>query len=97
MKKKSVSFSFQNCEHFILNSCRENATALSGNPYGVSTGPIHLDDVSCVGSESRIDQCQHNGWGNHNCGHSEDVSVNCSAHLSKKDTFKHVKNEINTQ
>ncbi|XP_062615389.1 neurotrypsin-like, partial [Saccostrea cucullata] len=68
------------CEALGLSP--QNASAVSGSPYGVATGPIHLDDVSCVGNESRIDQCRHNGWGNHNCGHSEDVSVNCSAHFS---------------
>lgn len=41
------------------------------------TGPIWLDNMICRGSESGIDMCSHNGWGIHNCGHSEDVGIRC--------------------
>ena len=37
-----------------------------------------MDNVGCHGYESTIEICQHLGWGNHNCGHSEDASVICS-------------------
>lgn len=30
-----------------------------------------------MGSETRIEDCNHNGWGVHNCGHGEDVSISC--------------------
>ncbi|KAM9457458.1 scavenger receptor cysteine-rich domain-containing protein DMBT1-like [Clarias gariepinus] len=40
--------------------------------------PIWLDDVQCSGSESEITQCSHNGFGSHDCGHSEDAAVICS-------------------
>ena len=49
-----------------------------GNRYGAGSGPIWLDNVQCVGSETNISQCIHNGWGSHNCHHSNDVSVSCS-------------------
>ena len=49
------------------------------NGYGAGSGQIWLDDVQCSGTESSITDCQHNGWGNHNCTHSEDVSVSCIA------------------
>ncbi|XP_062586300.1 deleted in malignant brain tumors 1 protein-like, partial [Saccostrea cucullata] len=45
--------------------------------HGQGTGPIWLDDVQCIGNETDISECVHIGWGNHNCGHQEDVSVNC--------------------
>nr|XP_034310796.1 deleted in malignant brain tumors 1 protein isoform X1 [Crassostrea gigas] len=45
--------------------------------YGEGSGPIWLDDVNCSGSETSITECIHNGWGSHNCGHSDDVSINC--------------------
>jgi len=45
--------------------------------YGSATGPIWLDDVQCVGTETSIADCSHRGWGVHNCDHTEDVSVSC--------------------
>ena len=47
------------------------------NRYGPGTGPILLDDLECDGSERFIGNCSHNGWGTHNCGHDEDVSITC--------------------
>lgn len=32
---------------------------------------IGLDDIYCSGSESRIIDCAHDDWEDHNCGHSE--------------------------
>ena len=43
--------------------------------YGEGTGPIHMDDVSCAGNESSLIECSH--ISDHNCRHSEDVSVQC--------------------
>jgi len=52
---------------------------LTDNRFGAGSGQIWLDDVQCVGNETSIADCQHNGWSNHNCTHSDDVSVSCSA------------------
>lgn len=48
-----------------------------GAVYGQGSGPIWLDDVDCVGTEARIQDCQHATWGTHNCEHTEDASINC--------------------
>ncbi|KMY98555.1 uncharacterized protein LOC6737381 isoform X3 [Drosophila simulans] len=49
------------------------------NIFGNSNGPIWLDQVMCFGNESSIDQCNHWNWGEHNCNHTEDVALHCSA------------------
>ena len=69
--------------------CRElNFTrALEAKTYahfGVGQDPIWLDDVECTGSEKRLADCRHNGWGSHNCVHNEDAGVICSELLSIK-------------
>jgi len=42
------------------------------------SGSIHLDNVECSGRETNIAKCQHNGWGDNNCEHDEDVGVTCT-------------------
>lgn len=51
--------------------------ALEDCEYGGGRDPILLDDVECEGSESRLEDCAHRTWGEHNCGHSEDAGVTC--------------------
>ncbi|XP_078382712.1 scavenger receptor cysteine-rich domain-containing protein DMBT1-like [Oculina patagonica] len=53
--------------------------AYSGATHGLGLGPIWMDDVACIGGESNIDDCSHRGLRNHNCTHSQDVSVKCSS------------------
>ena len=55
------------------------AQALSGAYHGQGSGPIWIDDVACSGSESHIYDCRHRGWGNNDCTHSRDASVQCSS------------------
>ena len=51
--------------------------AFRGAHHGQGSGPIWMDDVACSGSESHIYDCRHRGWGNHDCTHSRDASVQC--------------------
>ncbi|XP_036396896.1 macrophage receptor MARCO [Megalops cyprinoides] len=45
---------------------------------GDGSGRIWLDDLGCTGSETSIFNCRHNGMGINNCGHNEDVGVQCA-------------------
>ncbi|XP_062591604.1 deleted in malignant brain tumors 1 protein-like, partial [Saccostrea cucullata] len=56
----------------------QNAKSFKYAFFGQGSGPILLDDVNCRGSETNIEECPHNGWQSHNCGHHEDASVRCS-------------------
>ena len=47
--------------------------------FGSTTRPIWLDNVRCSGTESRLTSCSRNSYGSHNCVHSEDVAIDCSA------------------
>ena len=40
-------------------------------------GSIWLDNVQCVGTETRLIDCPANAIGSHNCVHSEDAGVRC--------------------
>ena len=39
--------------------------------FGSGSGPIYLDNVRCIGTETRLEDCSHNGVGIHNCAHYE--------------------------
>ncbi|XP_051245056.1 deleted in malignant brain tumors 1 protein isoform X2 [Dicentrarchus labrax] len=59
-------------------SCGTALSAPQSAHFGSGTGQIWLDNVACSGSERSLTQCQHRGFGTHNCRHSEDAGVNCS-------------------
>ncbi|KAB5518531.1 hypothetical protein PHYPO_G00167140 [Pangasianodon hypophthalmus] len=52
----------------------------SVNPerFGVPSGPILLDDVSCTGKEPALTHCAKREWLRHDCKHTEDVAIVCS-------------------
>ena len=55
--------------------------AIVGAPadtFGPGAGlPIWMDELDCVGTESRLTDCPHNHWQT-DCSHSEDIGVNCT-------------------
>ncbi len=60
-------------------ACRQ--LGLSGAlGYSTVTGPTDdfwLDDVTCNGTESSLDECSHGGWGYDNCTSGETQAVEC--------------------
>uniref|UniRef100_A0A672Y7Z0 SRCR domain-containing protein n=1 Tax=Sphaeramia orbicularis TaxID=375764 RepID=A0A672Y7Z0_9TELE len=51
------------------------------------SGVIWLDNVMCTGTESNLMECQHQGFGIHDCGHHEDAGVVCEGkHIAQKTT-----------
>ena len=51
--------------------------ALQEAHFGRGSGPIHLDEVTCSGTEQRLVDCPANPVGDHNCFHREDAGVHC--------------------
>ena len=54
-----------------------DAVALSNAHFSSGVGPIHLNNVDCSGSESRLLDCSHSSTVSCNNGHSEDAGVRC--------------------
>jgi hypothetical protein len=49
------------------------------NPFGDGAGVINLDDLACNGTENSVLECSYRWHNDTNCGHNEDVAVECSA------------------
>ena len=65
----------------MLNYTGALAAPLSG-AYGEGSGTIWLDSVNCMGNETSIENCPHDGLGNHDCSHFEDAGVICQVNES---------------
>ena len=57
-------------------------TALIKAHFNQGQDPILMDNVYCRGNETSLLTCHHNGWGKHNCQHTEDSSVRCQISTS---------------
>ncbi|KAG2438381.1 hypothetical protein HYH02_010836 [Chlamydomonas schloesseri] len=51
-----------------------NTTAVASPP------PIQLDNLDCLGDERSLAACRRNAWGYHDCDHSQDVALRCTAY-----------------
>ena len=50
----------------------------SDSRFGIArSSDFWLDNVNCTGNELYIDDCNHNGWGRHDCSASEAAKVIC--------------------
>ena len=55
-----------------------SGTAIGSAGFGQGSGPILLDSVTCIGSESTLASCGHPGVGIvTSCDHSRDAGVRC--------------------
>lgn len=61
------------------------------------SGPIWLDNVRCMGTESSLDQCMSNGWGVSDCSHSEDIGVVCHPQRQRGYLSERVSNALGPQ
>ena len=59
--------SFESAEQIFYNA-----------KYGQGAGPILVDQINCPAGAQSILDCKHEGWGNHDCQHSEDAGVICN-------------------
>ena len=73
----SVHDLFLFCLHLthFEHSYVTDATAYFDAYFGQGNGSVVLDNVACVGNESRLVDCQYTAI--HNCSHSDDAGVSC--------------------
>ena len=79
----NISLQIPHCQHIISRShTSPGAIALPLALYGGGVGVIFLDDVDCLGNETRLEDCFYPGEiGESNCLHVEDASILCPCEL----------------
>ena len=61
-------------------ACTDAILAPASSAFGAGIGVIWLTNLLCDGTEQRLEDCSHDGWGNTaSCGHLNDASVVCES------------------
>ena len=64
----------------ILDSIVDTGVdAFSFAYFGLGTGPVHVSNIQCIGSEQRLLNCSFSGFDNTRCSHSYDAGVRCKS------------------
>ncbi|XP_031562352.1 deleted in malignant brain tumors 1 protein-like [Actinia tenebrosa] len=63
--------------HVVCRMLNYSKASWAGTAKVKGRGPILLDDVHCRANENTLADCRKPGWGQHDCGHSEDAGVKC--------------------
>ena len=45
--------------------------------FGIGTGPLHIQNLNCIGFESSIIDCDHDPINSLVCSHEDDVGIIC--------------------
>ncbi len=81
--------SYHSCIVYTSLSLTSDATALGNAFFGQGTGPIVLDDVACLGTETNILSCPFDPVTT-DCVHREDASVQCETDRKSDNQSIHV-------
>ncbi|XP_073693822.1 scavenger receptor cysteine-rich type 1 protein M130-like [Garra rufa] len=58
--------------------CGDPVDALNNAKFGPGSGPIWMNYIRCIGSESTLKNCGSKGWGKNDRDHSGDAGIICS-------------------
>ncbi|PVD22131.1 hypothetical protein C0Q70_17935 [Pomacea canaliculata] len=61
----------------------QGGTVIPASTIGDGTGPIWLDDIRCLGTESSLMNCTRKNLGVNDCQHDEDVGVSCTRKIPR--------------
>ena len=69
---------------YITYSCSCTVSYAVRKYDGSGSELVHLDDVSCSGTESMLTECSHRGIGVYSCSLNEGAAVICSGENTKQ-------------